>query len=550
MNGPQQQFMSIFTETLIKIMNPDKTLVVGVPLQDRPDSRDFPTIFQPKESHEVRTFFDTELGNGDEFDLILGSIPMGLRPNSVQKSRMSSKYLNWDLFFTFSKHLKPDGFGLFLIEPYGFTKTGQNRHREFLQLMEKESVYVEGYINLPPKILEPCTTLQPLLVVLSRKKHHFKLLDLSQESGLEDRTQKFFKSNIGDENTSDVDVSSFRGFRVLEVARQINTLETRYKEYHSVPLQSLCQKTVRGNRDRDFEDTGNCIYFKLLGSNNNLHTRKDQLTGRTDNYLQLQLTDQIDNEYLRIFFKSSLGQLILDYVINSQMIPRVDPEMLMSSDIPVPDLSVQLQLVETDRRFEILQSEIEVMKRQISLNPQSSSTSSKIDEMLKISNSLSDGDRIKSLILQGESKFLEFKQTFQYCLRSKQKQDYVEVSSLKTIVGFLNSEGGSLLIGIEDSGLIIGVGLGREKFHKTSSDRFLLHLKDKLKSRIGQGFMGFIDMTIIEVDENPVIRVDCGRSDEEVFLDEKDFYIRTSPSTDKLEGRDLSQYVLRRFNQD
>ena len=118
-------------------MNPDKTLVVGVPLQDRPDSRDFPTIFKPKGSHEVRTFFDTELGYGDEFDLILGSIPMGLRPNSIQKSRMSSKYLNWDLFFTFSKHLKPDGFGLFLIEPYGFTKTGQNRHREFLQLMER-----------------------------------------------------------------------------------------------------------------------------------------------------------------------------------------------------------------------------------------------------------------------------------------------------------------------------------------------------------------------------------------------------------------------------
>jgi len=41
MNGPQQQFMSIFTETLIKIMNLDKTLDVGVPLQDRPDFRDY-----------------------------------------------------------------------------------------------------------------------------------------------------------------------------------------------------------------------------------------------------------------------------------------------------------------------------------------------------------------------------------------------------------------------------------------------------------------------------------------------------------------------------
>ena len=83
MDGPQQKFMSIFTETLIKIMNPDKTLVVGVPLQDRPDSRDFPTIFKPKGSHEVRTFFDTELGYGDEFDLIIILVPIILH-NSVQ----------------------------------------------------------------------------------------------------------------------------------------------------------------------------------------------------------------------------------------------------------------------------------------------------------------------------------------------------------------------------------------------------------------------------------------------------------------------------------
>ena len=53
MNEPQQQFMSMFTETLLKIMSPAKTLVVGVPLQNRPDPCDFPAIFKPRDSFEV-----------------------------------------------------------------------------------------------------------------------------------------------------------------------------------------------------------------------------------------------------------------------------------------------------------------------------------------------------------------------------------------------------------------------------------------------------------------------------------------------------------------
>ena len=44
-----------------------------------------------------------------------------------------------------------------------------------------------------------------------------------------------------------------------------------------------------------------------------------------------------------------------------------------------------------------------------------------------------------------------------------------------------------------------------------------------------------------------VFKIKCLPSNEEIFLDNKEFYIRTSPSTDKLEGRDLSTYVKNRF---
>ena len=481
MRETQKQFMSVFTENLFEMLEPKKTLVVGVPLHDRQDPRDFPTIFDPSWTHQKTTFLDTDLGDDTEFDLILGSIPLGL-----------PKSKNWDLFFSYSKLLRNNGVGLFLVEPYGLTRNKKDISTEFLSLMETEFVYINGYINLPAGILEPCTSIQPILVMLSRNKSKLRLLNLSKVENYDERLRNFLGKAIGDKKTESLDLFSFRGFRSIEIANQIDNLKTRYKEYQSVSLINLSHNLVKGNQNREFEDNGNCIYIKLLGSNNNLHTHKDQLVGRVDNYFQLQLTEQINNGYLKIFFKSSLGQLILDYVMNSQFIPRLNRELLMLSDIPTPDLSVQLQVVETDRRLGILQNEIDGMKRQISINPLSSSTSSQIDEMLRISNRLSEGDHIKSLVLLGESKVLEFKQSFQYCFRSKQKQDYVEVSSLKTVVGFLNSDGGTLLIGVEDSGLFSGIELEREKFHKKSNDKFLLHIKDKLKTRIGQSFMDYI----------------------------------------------------------
>ena len=188
------------------------------------------------------------------------------------------------------------------------------------------------------------------------------------------------------------------------------------------------------------------------------------------------------------------------------------------------------------------------MRTEISLNPDNLSILSKVDSILEVTESLTDGDKIKSLVLKGESKSLEFKQTFDLCLKEKTKQKYVEQSCLKTIVGFLNTDGGVLLIGVEDSGLIPGIDEERKMFHKDSNDRYLLCLKDKIKTRIGTPFFRYIDTTVVEVEGRSVVKVDCHPSDEEVFLDEKEFYIRTSPSTDKLEGKELSSYLKKRFN--
>lgn len=100
---------------------------------------------------------------------------------------------------------------------------------------------------------------------------------------------------------------------------------------------------------------------------------------------------------------------------------------------------------------------------------------------------------------------------------------------------------------MEDSGLFPGVNFEIKEFHRNSTDRFLLHLKDKIKSRLDSHSLSNLQTKIIDIDNQLILEIVCEPSKDEVFLDNKDFYVRTSPSTEKLEGRDLSSYVLNRF---
>ena len=112
---------------------------------------------------------------------------------------------------------------------------------------------------------------------------------------------------------------------------------------------------------------------------------------------------------------------------------------------------------------------------------------------------------------------------------------------------FFNTNGGTLLIGITDRGFISGIDLEIEKFHMSSNDKFLKHFKNKFKERIGEQNYPLIDYDLVSVDDKTVFNITCSRSKKEVFDKHKNFYVRTNPATDKLEGKDLVEYIDRRF---
>ncbi len=150
------------------------------------------------------------------------------------------------------------------------------------------------------------------------------------------------------------------------------------------------------------------------------------------------------------------------------------------------------------------------------------------------------------IINNGENDKLEFKSTLRYNLFTKKIDKEITYSTLKTIAAFLNTEGGTLLIGVSDKGQIIGI----EKDHFESSDKFLIHLYNHFKSSFGQIIASSIKTKVHKTDEGTICEVACPKSQEPVYLkyiDKEEFYIRSGPTTEKLQLSQLQKYISNNF---
>ena len=152
---------------------------------------------------------------------------------------------------------------------------------------------------------------------------------------------------------------------------------------------------------------------------------------------------------------------------------------------------------------------------------------------------------IQRLIRDGESNRLEFKSTLRTNLETGETDKRMEKAVLKTIVAFLNTDGGNLLIGVDDDGDIIGADI--QSFE--NKDKMGLHLTNLIASKIGNSFLPFITFNLIDFDDKVVIRVKCDPCPIPVFYKDgkiEIFYVRSGPRTEELTGMTLISYIKNR----
>ena len=92
---------------------------------------------------------------------------------------------------------------------------------------------------------------------------------------------------------------------------------------------------------------------------------------------------------------------------------------------------------------------------------------------------------LEALVSAGESAKVEFKSSARYNRHSGKRDERLEQAVAKTVAGFLNAEGGVLLIGVADDGAITGIEDDYALLKAPDRDRFELWLRDMLTKSLG-----------------------------------------------------------------
>ena len=117
---------------------------------------------------------------------------------------------------------------------------------------------------------------------------------------------------------------------------------------------------------------------------------------------------------------------------------------------------------------------------------------------------------------------------------------------LKGVAAFMNTEGGILLIGVEDDGALLGI----EADAFENEDKCRLHFKNLFNQHLGPELSRFVRLEIYRLEERDVVAIECERAEQPVFLVHKQgesFYIRNGPSNIELTISQALSYLRRRF---
>jgi len=157
---------------------------------------------------------------------------------------------------------------------------------------------------------------------------------------------------------------------------------------------------------------------------------------------------------------------------------------------------------------------------------------------------------IKNLIASGESQTVEFKSSLQWDVRQGRQNKALRHEILKTLAAFLNTDGGTLIIGVDDRGRVLGLEedlalVGR------SRDRFEQLLASLLSDNLGAQYAPLIQGRFEEVDGKLVYVLKVQPASEPVFLKgakgEEEFYVRVQTTTRSLNPRETVKYIQNRW---
>lgn len=475
------------------------------------------------------------------YDIVIAGFPIGIKGANPKTP------LNIELAIESFRFIQENGVGLYEFQNNFYQSSALDIN---LNLRFKEvGFFINGVISVP-KVLTPYHGVKTSVFIVSRKETSDIFVGEIENS----KDVSLFVTNYLNNNKYSLDKKSGwinkesffpGGFEKLNYENIKSRTKSDYLNYKKYKLSQLVKKINKGKSKEKFTELTDTVYIPSIGKSSCV-TSIERLKNKHQNYYQIIIDNKIAlNTYIADFLNSPLG-LSLRSSHETGFIPSLNKASLENFLIPIPEKSVQNEIISILGRFNTIKKSIDEFGGSIMLNPVSEiEVKSQIDKISEILGTLTSSQQIKILINEGESKTVEFKETFSLDIKDRTKQPRLIESSIKTIAAFLNSDGGNLLIGVTDDGEIKGIDEEIELFDK-SIDKFLLRFKSNLKKRIGESIYPLINQRLVKVEDKFVFQISCQPTFESIFTEDNIFYIRTNPATDKLDGKKMLEYIENR----
>lgn len=153
----------------------------------------------------------------------------------------------------------------------------------------------------------------------------------------------------------------------------------------------------------------------------------------------------------------------------------------------------------------------------------------------------------REIIDGGENDYVEFKSTLRWDMREERVNKRLEQVIAKTISAFLNSEGGTLFIGVNDDGEVIGLDNDYKTLDKKQDrDGFLLALTNTINNYLGRDTHQYITSRVLEIEGKDVGVIEVSNSAFPVYVQSNqgdEFYIRASASSQPMGIREATDYI-------
>lgn len=157
---------------------------------------------------------------------------------------------------------------------------------------------------------------------------------------------------------------------------------------------------------------------------------------------------------------------------------------------------------------------------------------------------------IQRLVQEPESQYLELKASLRYNSHQNCLDLDLEFNCMKTVCAFLNTDGGDLLIGVNDHNRVVGLRHDYRTFTKNNRDAFENYFVNQISHKIGNIHLQFIHITFPRVHGKEICRVNIKPSQEPAFLHHNGrqyFYVRAGNGSRPFNISESARYMIEKW---